>query len=395
MPLARRLRSLVALTTVGCAAAVAQTPAEAPVAPARNDYSTAQTWLCRPGRKDACVVDLSTTIVAADGKLQREAFKARSDAPIDCFYIYPTVSRDPTGNSDMNPGPEEAGVIQQQFARFGKHCRLFAPLYRQLSLAGLRSSLMGAPIPSDRVLGYNDVVDAWNYYLEHDNNGRGVVLIGHSQGGAILTALLNKEIEGKPVQSKLISALVLGSTVTVPKGAHIGGTFKTLPLCRAATQTGCVIAYSSFRSNLPPPDNARYGKVPEAELVAGCTNPAALGGGSGELRSYLAATRSEVGAAVVAAPWTSPPQPIETPFVSVPGLLSARCVDNQFGSYLEITVNADPKDARVDDINGDLLLNGQVQASWGLHLIDVNLTMGNLLDVVAAQSKAYLAKKKT
>jgi len=75
--------------------------------PAKNDYASPDSWLCRPGRKDACAADLSTTVVAADGKLTRENWAENSKAPIDCFYVYPTVSNDPTPNSDMIPGPEE------------------------------------------------------------------------------------------------------------------------------------------------------------------------------------------------------------------------------------------------------------------------------------------------
>lgn len=87
-------------------------------APAKNDYSKSESWLCRPGRQDACAIDLSTTIVAANGKLTPERWAANQQAPIDCFYVYPTVSNDPTGNSDMVAGPEELSVIRAQFARF-------------------------------------------------------------------------------------------------------------------------------------------------------------------------------------------------------------------------------------------------------------------------------------
>src|SRR5947199_1364228 len=89
-------------------------------------------------------------------------------------------------------------------------------------------------------------------------------------------------------------------------------------------------------------------------------------------------------------PWVAPPQPIATPFVSLPGLLTAECVSNEKGSYLAVTVHGDPADPRVDDIVGDIVVNGQVLADWGLHLIDVNLAMGNLLDIVRQQGKAYL-----
>ena len=109
--------TLVVLATVGTGVADAQTHDAAPAATTRNDYSKAQSWLCRPGRKDACSVDLSSTVVPANGKLELEAFGGSSAAAVDCFYVYPTVSRDPGVTSDMQAGPEERTVTQQQFAR--------------------------------------------------------------------------------------------------------------------------------------------------------------------------------------------------------------------------------------------------------------------------------------
>jgi hypothetical protein len=90
----------------------------------------------------------------------------------------------------------------------------------------------------------------------------------------------------------------------------------------------------------------------------------------------------------------NPPKPINTRFVSVPGLLTAQCVSNEHGSYLEVTVHGNPAGPRTDDIVGDVMTNGQVNASWGLHLIDVNLAIGNLISIVRDQGKAYLASSK-
>lgn len=376
---------LCALMLATCAAGQTATQPQ----PA-NDYGDGKTWLCRPGRQDACAVDLSTTVVAADGKLTIEKWSANPKAAVDCFYVYPTVSNDPTPNSDMNAGPEELAVIKAQFARFGSECRVFAPLYRQVTLTALRAGIAGKPMAVDRVLGYNDVVDAWKYYLDHDNQGRGVVLIGHSQGSAVLTQLIRNEIDGKPVQQRLISALLLGTSLPVPNGKDAGGAFKQVPLCRSASQTGCVIAYASFRSNVPPPANSRFGRVVGEGMVTACANPAALGGGSGALHSYFASAGRGNGSSAEPRPWVTPMQPISTPFVSVPGLLTAACVSNEKGSYLEITVHGNPADPRTDDIVGDVVVGGQVQPDWGLHLIDVNLAMGNLIDIVRQQAKTYL-----
>ena len=374
-------------------AGLAQAPVD-PTPPKPNDYADGKTWLCRPGRQDACAIDETTTVVAADGKLAKETWTADANAPIDCFYVYPTISTDPTPNSDMTADPAELNVIKQQFARFASKCKPYAPLYRQVTLVGLRRMLApGAAVTLDQGLQYDDVKDAWNYYLKNDNKGRGVVLVAHSQGSFILNRLIHDEIDGKPIQSKLVSAILLGTVIAVPKGKDVGGSFQHVPLCHAATQTGCVITFASFRSTIPPPANTLFGRVPDANMAAACTNPAALAGGSGELKAYLDKTGRTITSAAPAKPWVTPEVPIETPWVSVPGLLTAKCSSNENASgYLEVTVHGDPADPRVDDIVGDIGAPPNVLANWGLHLIDVNLSMGNLLDIVAQQTKAYLKK---
>ena len=111
--------------------------------------------------------------------------------------------------------------------------------------------------------------------------------MGHSQGSFILAELIRQQVDGTPVQSKLVSAILLGATLAVPRGKDVGGTFQHMPLCRTAAQTGCVITYVSFRSTSTPPANTRFGRVDATESMAACTNPAALGGGSGNLHAYL------------------------------------------------------------------------------------------------------------
>jgi Protein of unknown function (DUF3089) len=367
--------------------------------PAANDYSNPKTWLCRPGQHDACDVDLSTTVVADGGKMTREEWKADPRAPIDCFYVYPTVSTDPTPNSDMTPDAAELNTIRLQFARFGSKCRTYAPVYRQITLAGLRLLLAGRggglslDNPFTRGLQYDDVRDAWRYYLEHDNLGRGFVLIGHSQGSFILAELIRQEIDGKPVQARMLSAILPGATLAVPKGKDVGGAFQHTPLCRSASQTGCVVAYSSFRSTAPPPANTRFGKVANAEQSAACTNPAALGGGSEELRAYFSTDSRTIVGGSQAKPWITSGQRIDTPFVSIPGMLTARCMSNEYATYLEVSVHPDPSGKRTDDIPGDLATNGQVLQDWGLHLVDVDLATGNLLDIVDQEAKAWTKRK--
>ncbi len=374
----------------------AQAPAAAPAAPAAvtpNDYADDKAWLCRPGRKgDACDIDLTTTVVAADGTMTRETWAADPKAPIDCFYVYPTISTDTTDNSDMNPDPAELNVIAQQFARFASKCRPFAPMYRQLTLSGLRKQLAGPRFAFDKGVQYDDVRDAWQSYLKRDNQGRGVVLVSHSQGSFILTALLRNEIEGKPVQKQLVSALILGATLEVPAGKDVGGDLKLIPLCRKPGQIGCVVNYSAFRSDVLPPANTRFGKAATAGNSGSCTNPATLGEGSAPLKAYLSAAGRTITGTTAAKPWVEG-KTVDTPFVSVPGLLTAKCASSEHATYLEVTVHGDPADPRADDIVGDLGMRAKPLADWGLHLVDVNIAMGSLLDLVSLQTKTYLARR--
>jgi hypothetical protein len=385
---------LAVLTLIGGPVA-AQTGAQATTpttAPQKNDYSQAAAWLCRPGRQDACAVDLTTTVIAADGSFTREPFVADAKAPIDCFYVYPTVSTDAGINSDMTADPAERNVVATQFARFASKCRPYAPLYRQVTLAGLRAMMAKGSPSLDAGVGYDDVRDAWNHYLQHDNQGRGVVLVGHSQGSFVLAELLRREIDGKPVQARLVSAILMGATLTVPKGRDVGGAFKNIPICKSPSQTGCVISFASFRSTIPPPANTLFGRAAAPDQVAICTNPAALAGGSGPLHAYLSAGGRTIVGQRQPKPWVTPDKPVDTPYVSVPGLLTGQCKANEHATYLEVTVHGNPSDPRTDDITGDLGAGAQVQANWGLHLVDVNLTIGNLIEIVGRQTAAYLKK---
>jgi hypothetical protein len=373
--------AVIAATALTPSAATAQQPA--PV-----DYSDEATWLCRPNRSDACAVDMRATIVTAEGSLSREEWRADPAAPIDCFYVYPTVSTDQTPNSDMTPDPAERRVIEQQFARFASVCRPFAPMYRQVTLSGLRARMAGGGSSGlDQGLGYDDVRNSFQHYLAHDNGGRGFVLIGHSQGSYVLTSLIRDEIDGQPLQDRMVSALLLGATVTVARDQDVGGSFRDVPLCRSAEQTGCVVTYVSFRSTVPPPENTLFGRTADPSLTAACTNPAALAGGSAPLNAYLSAGGNTIVGQRPTIAWATSGAAIETPFVKVPGLLTGACETNEHATYLEVTVHGDPSDGRADDIAGDLT------PQWGLHLVDVNVGMGDLLDVVRAQSAAWTAKR--
>jgi hypothetical protein len=355
---------------------------------APNDYSNKANWLCWPGKVDgsACASDQDYTIVNKDGSTKKVAFVRPKNPAYDCFYVYPTASEDPTPNSDMIPGRELTPVTTNQFGRYGAVCRQFAPMYRSVTLAALRSGMAGNPMPGiDRELNYNDVKDAWNYYLAHENKGRGVVLIGHSQGSGLLTRLVQQEIEGKPVQKQIISVVQPGTTIQVPPGKDVGGSYKSMPLCRKAGQFGCIVVYSTFRATSPPSVTppSRFAREAKAQgTVASCVNPANLSGGKAEMDVYQSKGTID---------WAKG-KAIDTPFVRLPGMISAQCVTKGEYTYLEATVNRTPTDARNNTLTGDV--GNPPDKTWGLHNGDMSVAIGDLVKLVDVQAKAWMKAKK-
>lgn len=391
------IRYVAALAAALGALSLASGPAlAAPPDPlvARADYSADELWLCRPGLKDdKCRVNLDATVIEGSGRMTLERFAPNPEAPIDCFFVYPTVSLDPGYLSDWSPDRMEFDDVRLQFARFGSVCRTFAPLYRQFTLTALRAASGGAQPAGERppqgLGGYQDVVDAFSWYMQNENKGRGVVLIGHSQGAGLVARLIAQEIEGKPAQKQFVSGVILGSSVMVPPGADTGGTYKQIPLCRREDQTGCVISYVSYRDTLPPPAGARFGRSGQNAQVAACVNPAGLASGRGEPVSYFLTEGFLNGSGGTTPPWVNPAKPISTPFVRTPGLISTECVSKDGYSYLSVHVNAEPSDPRTDVVAGEIQRATGPDLSWGLHLIDVDHSMGDLVRIVSRQARAF------
>jgi hypothetical protein len=374
------------LAAAAALAAAAPAAAEEPVA--ASNYSDPAAWLCLPGRADACGQPLPTAALNANGYGSVGRSTIAQDPAADCFYVYPTVSRDETLNSDMNAGPEENAAAAVQFARFHSVCRTFAPIYRQFTLTALRRAMMGENIDRTGAIPYEDVRAAWRHYLRHHNQGRPFVLIGHSQGTIHLIRLLAEEIEGSEAHGRMLSAMLIGFNVEVPEGRELGGSFRQTPLCTRQGQTGCVVSYVSFRATNPPPPGALFGRAATPGMTVACTNPAMLAKGRAELDSYwfTAAPPTPGGPPPVA--WSTQGAP-PTPFLRTEGLASAACVNRGPVGYLSVLVHGDPSDPRTDDIPGDVVVAGRLQPGWGLHLGDMNLALGDLIAIVERQAASF------
>ncbi|MFN8018192.1 MAG: DUF3089 domain-containing protein [Acidimicrobiales bacterium] len=250
-----------------------------------KSYDDPSHWVCRPDQDDICDESLDATRIDADGTTTVEPFEKAKDPGFDCFYVYPTISRDAGLNSDWKASDDEEGwVTLNQAARLQSECRLFAPVYRQITLAGLAGAISGdgtqfsrEELDKFRAMPYDDVLDAWKTYMAEDNGGRPVLLIGHSQGSGMLNELIANEIDPHAdVRKVLVGAYLAGGSVAVPEGKDVGGDFQHVPLCTKDGQPGCVATWATFRSTAPPPANSFFGKPRGAGAgeVAGCVSPA-------------------------------------------------------------------------------------------------------------------------
>jgi hypothetical protein len=346
------------------------------VVPASADAKVV--WLCKPGKTaDPCEPSLTTTLFSPAGKrlgVQHTRRAARRRA--DCFYVYPTVSD--------QPGPQATQVVDDvlrsialyQAARYSRDCRVYAPVYRQVTIQGLLNR--GNVTPEMEEQGYADVREAWRTYLKRFNKGRGVIFIGHSQGTFVLRRLIREEIDPKrAMRRRLVSAILLGGNVNVRKGGDRGGDFKRLRACRRPRQIGCVLAFSGFGG--PVPANALFGRATDPANEILCTNPAALGGGSARLTSIYPTkpfAQSVIGAAANAAV-SGLPKP-KTPWAAFPRAYRGRCSHAGGASVLQLR-----------PVSNVFTLTAVPDETWGLHLADANIALGNLTDLVRRQIALY------
>jgi pimeloyl-ACP methyl ester carboxylesterase len=302
-----------------------------------------------------------------------------SKPAFDCFYVYPTVSTQSTDNSNLKVQAAEIDVAVSQASPFSQVCRVYAPMYRQRTIDSILTQSPGNAKANKTA--YDSILSGWEAYLDHYNDKRPFVLIGHSQGAAMVILLIEHEIDGNAaLRHRLISAIILGGNVAVPTGKVVGSTFKHVGLCTRPSETGCAIAYSSFPSQ--PPSGSFFGvpgqgvslqsgqKATKGVQVA-CVNPAAIGGGTGSLEPwFLTATQPAFTPAVT------------TPWVTYPELYTSTCETAGDATWLQVTDVAAAGDDRP-------VVKETLGALWGFHLYDVNLATQNLVSDVHGQEAAY------
>lgn len=204
------------------------------------DYGNLRYWAAHPQKKD-----LSDSIPAP---LLNEY---RFDSSVDVFYLHPTTFTDfkdiawnaSLENRELNAQTDSRPILFQ--ASVFNEYRVFAPRYRQ---ANLRVYYTRDTADALRALdlAYLDIKEAFQYYLDHFNQGRPIILASHSQGSTHAQRLIQEFFDGKPLQQKLVAAYIIGMHIA----QHA---FSSIPACEDSAQTGCYAAWRTFRTGYLPP----------------------------------------------------------------------------------------------------------------------------------------------
>ena len=364
----------IALAAVVLIAAAATVPSVA----SANDKTT---WICKPGQADdLCAGTIDGTVNPPPGEQAEPLGYTRpKHPPVDCFYLYPTQSDQPGPNSNLDKDPPIRRVVVQQARMFSTVCNVYAPMYRQVTNNGDQSS----DNPSVETA-YRSAKSAFRDYLKNYNDGRGFIMIGHSQGAAHTARLIDELVDtNAKLRRRFVGAIAPGANIPVPIGKAVGGMYDHVPACTKVGQDGCVTAFSTYKGY--PGDVSEFSRLDSgywiyptarfdpAKYEAMCTDPARLDGGDGTLLplvdfDYLTGVPKN---GETAAPWSSQPD-----------YYKVQCKRQSGAHWLDLSLVGLPGDTRPD-------LGALVASGNNYHVPEVNLAEGNLLTIAQLQTDSY------
>lgn len=327
-------------------------------------YEEPAWWVCRPDlSSDTCRGDLSTTEITATGAHLVQPHHPAQDSDVDCFYIYPTVDLSllPGNQVDFSDLSKIRAAAAAQIARFSEVCNVYAPLYRQATIATYFSTKTDQHAFFE--VAYSDIAAAFAVYRARFANHHRLVIIGHSQGSQMAARLLHDVVEPDPaLLASLLVAMPIGFTVDVPYEQTTGGTFRQLAACTKPEETGCLVSYLSIADGDKP--NKLTNKVPEHHHAM-CVNPAT----GPQLRESVFPSSAAKG--------------ITTPYVAVRDFYTAHCtLDPEGRNYLAIAELGTPGDPRPHLV--DL---GKSMGGLGLHKYDLQFTQGDLIELIRTKAR--------
>lgn len=231
--------------------------------PPQPDYALEKNWAALPWKKD------SADVVPSNSSLR----DAQVDAKADVFFIHPTLYfKGKSWNADVDDQQTNNLVdkytIREQASVFNGSCKVYAPRYRQATLAAFSNRNGDGFKALDTA--YNDVRRAFAYYLKYYNKGRPIIIASHSQGTFMAERILAEFFDHDPkLYHQLVAAYLVG-------GSAAADMFTTITPCDSASETGCYTAWHTRRrDSYIAKLNPTRAKMPAYENVTKyeCTNP--------------------------------------------------------------------------------------------------------------------------
>ena len=209
---------------------------DASLAPAAPDYAEAGSWSALPGMEDGADV-------VPEGLADNQA-----SAAADVFFVHPTTHFEKAGwNADLNHEDSKRFVEELvnpgQASAFNGCCKVYAPRYRQATLASFFPDSREGSGGQALDLAYDDLQRAFDYFLQHYNQGRPFILAGHSQGALHLKRLLAERISGTDLHARMIAAYPVGFNF---KHEEIREAFPDINVCSTPDELGCMVTWNSM-----------------------------------------------------------------------------------------------------------------------------------------------------
>ncbi|HKK74958.1 MAG TPA: DUF3089 domain-containing protein [Saprospiraceae bacterium] len=223
-----------------CATTRPQGPFNSPQVQKAPDYSDPFFWAALPDKEDP-----------AD-RVPEGLASAKKEQKADVFFLYPTIYTGqkgdtewnaPVDDEDFNQRVDESTILFQASA-FNAAGRIFAPRYRQAHLSAYYTDNTAAAKKAFE-LAYQDLKNAFQYYLENHNGGRPIIIAAHSQGTTHGRRLISEFFDGKPLQKQLVAAYLVG--IAVPRDE-----FEYIEVCQSPEATGCFVSWRTYKAGYIP-----------------------------------------------------------------------------------------------------------------------------------------------
>lgn len=162
----------------------------------------------------------------------------------DLFLICPTV--DMGKNENYNMSMDDAatkesfvGALNMERGIYEESAVMYAPYYRQMTFPVY--SMTEEEMQPYLEIAYRDVAAAFEYYFEHCNNGRPIILAGFSQGSQLLLMLMKEYFDDPKYSEKLIAAYCIGWRITEEEVAQ----YPQLKMAQGEDDTGVIVSFNS------------------------------------------------------------------------------------------------------------------------------------------------------